>query len=414
MSEALTPPGRLPGKLIVEADGGSRGNPGPAAYGAVVRDAATGAVLAELADYLGTETNNFAEYSGILAGLQAAAQINPQATVEARLDSKLVVEQLSGRWAIKNAGLRPLALRAKALAPPDRVSFKWVPRAENKRADALVNKALDAKAAGRPAKIAEFAAEDQETDILTTVAESVGSAARAEAAAREGESPNVIIGWAGPDLAAPTRLIAVRHGVTQHSVEHRFSGAGGYDPPLIEAGRRQAQAAAVELAVRGGADVVVCSPLLRARQTAQVIADHLGLQAVEVVAELAEANFGKWEGLTFSEVKARYPAELTAWLASPEVPAPGGESYAKLRARVARGRHALVAAYPHQRVIAVAHVSPIKALVQTVLEAPSASAFRIELAPCSLTTLAYWGDGVATIYGVGETGHLHDLLQPGV
>ncbi len=139
--------------LVIEADGGSRGNPGPAAYGAVVLDARTGEILVELADYLGIQTNNVAEYEGVTAGLVAAQEIDPEARIEARLDSKLVVEQLSGGWAIKNAKLRELALRAKALAPPDRVRFTWVPRAQNKRADALANQSLDAAAAGRPAKI---------------------------------------------------------------------------------------------------------------------------------------------------------------------------------------------------------------------------------------------------------------------
>lgn len=254
-----------------------------------------------------------------------------------------------------------------------------------------------------------------DTDMLVAAAGHVESDARAEAAGHAGgvRPPlNRIVGWAA-DLGQPTRLLAVRHGVTQHSVEHRFSGLGGIDPPLLELGRRQAQAVAVELAVRGGADLVVCSPLRRAQQSAEIIAGTLGLPAAEVVEDLAEADFGQWDGLTFSQVKERFPDELTAWLASPDVPAPGGESYSALRHRVTRARKDLVTRYPGSRVVAVAHVSPIKALVQGVLEAPSASAFRIELAPCSLTTLAFWTDGGATIYGVGESGHLHDLFPPG-
>ena len=89
-------------KLTVEADGGSRGNPGPAGYGAVVRDESTGEVLAEAFDSLGTTTNNVAEYRGLIAGLQAAADLAPGADVAVRMDSKLVVEQMSGRWQIKH------------------------------------------------------------------------------------------------------------------------------------------------------------------------------------------------------------------------------------------------------------------------------------------------------------------------
>jgi len=79
-------------KLVVEADGGSRGNPGPAGYGALVRDPVTGGVLEEISDSLGRATNNVAEYSGLVAGLRAAARIAPLADVEVRMDSKLVVE----------------------------------------------------------------------------------------------------------------------------------------------------------------------------------------------------------------------------------------------------------------------------------------------------------------------------------
>lgn len=136
--------------LIVEADGAARGNPGPAGYGAVVRDPRTGAVLAEVAAAIGVATNNVAEYRGLIAGLRAAAAIDPAADVEARLDSKLVVEQMSGRWKIKHPALRPLALEAATAGRGRRVSYRWVPRLQNRAADALANAALDA-AAGRAA-----------------------------------------------------------------------------------------------------------------------------------------------------------------------------------------------------------------------------------------------------------------------
>ena len=132
-------------RLVVEADGGSRGNPGPAGYGAVVRDAATGEVLAEVSDSLGRATNNVAEYSGLIAGLRAAARIARGADVEVRMDSKLVVEQMSGRWQIKHPDMRPLAARARDAARAlGRVSYTWVPRSRNAHADRLANQAIDA------------------------------------------------------------------------------------------------------------------------------------------------------------------------------------------------------------------------------------------------------------------------------
>ena len=103
--------------LIVEADGGSRGNPGPAAFGAVVRDALTGIVLTEVAGYIGTATNNVAEYRGAIAGLEQARALDPTAVIEVRLDSKLVVEQMSGRWKIKHPDMRDLALEARKVMP---------------------------------------------------------------------------------------------------------------------------------------------------------------------------------------------------------------------------------------------------------------------------------------------------------
>jgi probable phosphoglycerate mutase len=136
-------------RLIVEADGGSRGNPGPAGYGALVRDARTGEVLAEDCASLGHATNNVAEYSGLVAGLRAAARIAPGADTEVRMDSKLVVEQMSGRWKIKHPALQPLAAQARrAAALLGRVTYTWVPRARNVDADRLANQAMDAAAEG--------------------------------------------------------------------------------------------------------------------------------------------------------------------------------------------------------------------------------------------------------------------------
>jgi len=135
-------------KLLLEADGGSRGNPGPAGYGAVVCDAESGEVLVECSAGIGVATNNVAEYGGLIAGLRAALELGgPGADVDVRMDSKLVVEQMSGRWKIKHPAMQPLALDAGRLVRQlGTVRFTWIPRAENKRADGLANLAMDAQA----------------------------------------------------------------------------------------------------------------------------------------------------------------------------------------------------------------------------------------------------------------------------
>src|SRR4051794_17485797 len=137
--------------VIVEADGGSRGNPGPAGYGAVVFDAQTRAVLAERSDGLGHTTNNVAEYRGLIAGLSAARDLGAR-RVAVRMDSKLVVEQMKGTWQVKNEGLRPLAREAVVLRQAfDHITFEWIPRERNKHADRLANEAMD-RAARQPGK----------------------------------------------------------------------------------------------------------------------------------------------------------------------------------------------------------------------------------------------------------------------
>ncbi|MGW6980645.1 reverse transcriptase-like protein, partial [Streptomyces sp. NPDC054932] len=136
-------------RFVVEADGGSRGNPGPAGYGAVVLDPATGETLAERAEFIGVATNNVAEYKGLIAGLAAARDLAPDAQVLVRMDSKLVVEQMSGRWKIKHPDMKPLAAEAARILPRAQVTYEWIPREQNKHADRLANEAMDAGKRGR-------------------------------------------------------------------------------------------------------------------------------------------------------------------------------------------------------------------------------------------------------------------------
>ncbi len=132
-------------KLIIEADGGSRGNPGPAAYGCLVKDAQTNEVLFKEGKTLGITTNNVAEYSGLVAALVAAHEIDPNAQIEVRMDSKLVVEQMSGNWKIKHENMKGLVEKARNAFAQSQVKYVWVPREDNLAADTLLNIALDAE-----------------------------------------------------------------------------------------------------------------------------------------------------------------------------------------------------------------------------------------------------------------------------
>ncbi|AXE54619.1 reverse transcriptase-like protein [Aurantimicrobium sp. MWH-Uga1] len=133
----------MPRQLIIEADGGSRGNPGIAAGGAVVIDGESQQVLATVGAYVGVATNNVAEYNGLLAGLIRAYEIDPGALVHVRMDSKLVVEQMTGRWKIKHPDMAQMAAQAREVIGNRAVTYEWVPRLQNALADAAANKSMD-------------------------------------------------------------------------------------------------------------------------------------------------------------------------------------------------------------------------------------------------------------------------------
>ncbi|CAL9578972.1 bifunctional RNase H/acid phosphatase [Streptomyces sp. Tu 3180] len=410
-------------EFIVEADGGSRGNPGPAGYGAVVSDAATGQVLAEAAEYIGVATNNVAEYRGLLAGLRAARELDPEAAVHVRMDSKLVVEQMTGRWKIKHPDMKPLAARAARVLPPERVTYEWIPRERNKHADRLANEAMDAGARGEawsaPASAAEAggeaagaptAAGDEQGAALDADARAAravaASGAGAAATSGAGTAATPAVGWAPADMGPPATFVLLRHGETPLTPQKRFSGSGGSDPSLSDIGREQAERVAAALARRGTVQAVVASPLARTRETAGIVAARLGLE-VTVEEGLRETDFGAWEGLTFAEVRERHPEDLNAWLSSPDAePTGGGESFAATATRVAATRDKLIAAYAGRTVLLVSHVTPIKTLLRLALGAPPEALFRMELSAASLSAVAYYADGNASVRLFNDTAHL--------
>ncbi|SDE36850.1 probable phosphoglycerate mutase [Streptomyces griseoaurantiacus] len=210
-----------------------------------------------------------------------------------------------------------------------------------------------------------------------------------------------------PDLGAPCALLLLRHGETPLTPLKRFSGSGGEDPALSAVGRAQAGRAAAALAARPGTvDAVVSSPLARCRETAAAAAARLGLD-VTVDPGLRETDFGAWEGLTFGEVRARHPEDMAAWLADPAArPSGGGESFVEVARRVDAARRRLVAAYAGRTVLLVSHVTPIKTLVRLALGAPPEALFRMEVSAASLSEVAYYADGNASVRLLNDTSHL--------
>ncbi|MEU8894439.1 bifunctional RNase H/acid phosphatase [Nocardia sp. NPDC048505] len=400
--------------VVVEADGGSRGNPGPAGYGAVVFDADHAAVLAERRESLGVATNNVAEYRGLIAGLEAAAELGAR-TVAVRMDSKLVVEQMSGRWKVKHAAMIPLADRARRLvAGFERVTFQWIPRAENSHADRLANEAMDdaplidevhaARAAGHEGAVGEYrvaaaepAARAAEPAAPWNAAPVTDSAER-DGSAQATSSP----GWTGA-VGRPTRLLLLRHGQTELSVQRRYSGRG--NPPLTPLGRDQAARAAKMLAAKGDIAAVVSSPLGRARETAEAAAAALGVP-VRVLDTLIETDFGDWEGLTFSEAAQQDPELHARWLGDTSVAPPGGESFDAVRERIEAVRRDLVALYPEQNIVVVSHVTPIKTLLQLALGVGPSLLYRLHLDLASLSIAEFYPDGGSSVRLVNDTSYL--------
>ena len=377
----------LPGalmKLIIEADGGSRGNPGLSGAGAVVIDAASGNILREISEAVGIATNNVAEYSAVIFALEVAFEIDPAAEIVVRMDSKLVVEQMSGRWKIKHPDMLSLGARVQQLISGKNVEFVWIPREQNVLADALANKAMD----GEPAP--------------TAAAGEFNHVAPSSIRAPQSS------------VAEATTLIMVRHGRTALTESRKISGGDGENPDLSELGNKDAAEVALELARVGSSGafsflakpvVVIHSPVKRAAQTASKIAQKLGAELVEL-ADLREIGFGDWDGLTNEELFVGHETQYQAWRGSYDVAPPNGESLKDFDVRVNRSLDFILDKFSGKTVVVVAHVMPIRGLLRIANDSSVAGYWRVDLGPASISIARFWGREGAEIVCVNSTSHL--------
>jgi broad specificity phosphatase PhoE/ribonuclease HI len=386
-----------PARVVAEADGGSRGNPGNAAYGALLKDAETGELIAERGERIGVATNNVAEYRGLIAALELYRAHAEGAELEVRMDSKLVVEQMSGRWKIKHPDMRPLAARARDLAPAG-TTYTWIPREDNAHADRLANQALDG-----PLGVVVGEAPTA-GDAARDAAVTESAVARTDEVDPDRAEPVPTPPW---EQGAPTVLVLVRHGETDDTSARVFSGHSGRDPELNALGRAHVAAAASWLApLFEEPPVVLTSPMRRTRQTAAVLVEAIsrelgdaGPGPVPVVDEgLVEAGFGAWEGLTYPQVLERDAELFTAWLGDPDQRAgTTGDSMNGVAERMRVVRDRLLEDYAARVVVAATHLTPIKMLVSDVLGLPMESVFKTEVSPASVTVLAWYPDGRAVV-----------------
>lgn len=366
--------------IVLFADGASRGNPGPASLGAViVRD---GVEIARIGKTLGVRTNNYAEYSAVIAGLEYVLENGLGPEVLIQMDSKLVVEQLSGRWQIKHPELRELAAAAQALLRQLNARLQWIPREQNKLADEAANQALDG---GLP---------EAHTPAASFLPASVQpSSIRAPRVATE-----------------PTVVYAIRHGHTISTESNLISGSSD-NPPLSELGLAEARAAGEaisRLASRFALplpSLIVHSDMLRTTETAQAISDSIGTPT-RPDSRLREISFGDWEAKTMAELTEQSSDEVEAWRGSINLAPPAGESVATLEQRVVRSLTDLIAEHQGSAVAIVAHMMPLRSIAKKALGSPEHSHWSLQFAPGSVSVFRFFGDELTEVFCLNSCEHL--------
>lgn len=365
--------------IFLYADGASRGNPGPAAYGVHIEDSA-GNVIADFGEGLGTATNNQAEYAGVIAGLRYLTTTEFR-EVTIRLDSKLVVEQLSGRWKIKNSNMQELAIEAQGLLREFDAGFEWVPREQNSQADANANKALDD---------GDFSSSSQANLELSSI------------------QPRSI--RAPRQYQEPTTIAVVRHGHTVNTEKNLISGGQGTDPELSELGLFEAKAAAAQLPVLLSEfglpelSAVYHSPMVRTTQTAEALA----MAKLEMLADarLKEIGFGDWEMLEMAQLETDELKLVSAWRGSLDVAPPGGESVNDMQGRVWSSLEEIIDQNRGKSVAVATHMMPTRAFAAAAFSGAKNAYFNLNSSPGGISIYRFFDLNFAEVFVMNSCQHL--------
>ena len=372
-----------PGSHVIFAytDGASRGNPGPSSYGVAILDQEHN-LVASFGEALGEQTNNYAEYQGVIAALRYLEKHHPGAVVKIRMDSKLVVEQLSGRWKIKHPQMRELAAEAAKLLRNFEVDLEWIPREQNTLADAAANQALDS---------GDFSSDQ------------VAELALAAIQPRSVRSPRQSI--------EPTTIVVVRHGRTWQTEAGLISGSNGEDPQLSKLGQQEARLAAgaiSELLSRfelPPLSSISHSTQLRTTQTAGLIAEALGVSAAPD-ARLREIGFGAWEGIGMEKVASEFPNEVANWRGSTSAKPQAGESILELEARVLPALFELIQTNGGKSIAIVSHMMPTRVVAKQAIGASNSAYWTLQFNPASVSIFRFFGTEFAEVFCLNASEHL--------
>ncbi|MFM2022832.1 MAG: hypothetical protein RIR89_224 [Actinomycetota bacterium] len=366
--------------IYLYADGASRGNPGPAAYGVHIGDE-QGNTIADFGEALGIATNNQAEYSAVIAGLRYLTQTNYREVV-IRMDSKLVIEQLGGNWKINNPQLRELADQARELLRDFSVRLEWIPREQNSKADANANMALDQ---------GNFSSASQTQLELASV------------------QPRSI--RAPRQYLEPTTIIVVRHGHTENTERNLVSGGDGTDPVLSKLGEREASAAAAEIPKLleffelPEPAVVVHSPMVRTTQTAEAIAKEFSLD-LQSDNRLREIGFGEWEMMDLAALETDSLELVSRWRGSLTAAPPGGESVNQMKDRVWQSLSEIIESFRGSCAVISTHMMPTRAIAAAALRGSDSVFWNLNTSPGGISVYRFFGIEYAEIFALNYCAHL--------